>query len=165
MGPSLSPLGSPFHGRRYSRRPLHPRPSRIPSPICHPTYGALRVTRCSPRALRVRARICLRPCPHSRCSPPRCPWYVLYFLISFSFLITHHLLGNEHRRPVPPELSSSSISISNASGPSVTLLGPPMSRDDARIILANVSELAELLDDFVTRLETALGNSPRKRGG
>ena len=40
-----------------------------------------------------------------------------------------------------------------------------MSRDDARIILGNVSELAELLDDFVTRLETALGNSPRKRGG
>ena len=33
-----------------------------------------------------------------------------------------------------------------------------MSRDDARIIFSNVPELAEFADDFVNRLETALGN-------
>ena len=33
-----------------------------------------------------------------------------------------------------------------------------MSRDDARIIFGNVSELVDLADDFITRLETALGN-------
>ena len=33
-----------------------------------------------------------------------------------------------------------------------------MSRDDARIIFSNVPELAEFADDFVARLEIALGN-------
>jgi len=33
-----------------------------------------------------------------------------------------------------------------------------MSCDDARIVFSNVPELAELADDFVTRLEIALGN-------
>ena len=33
-----------------------------------------------------------------------------------------------------------------------------MSRDDARIIFSNIAELAEFADDFVSRLEIALGN-------
>ena len=33
-----------------------------------------------------------------------------------------------------------------------------MTRDDARIIFSNLPELAEFADDFVSRLETALGN-------
>jgi hypothetical protein len=33
-----------------------------------------------------------------------------------------------------------------------------MTRDDARIIFNNVPELAEFADEFVTRLEIALGN-------
>jgi dynamin-binding protein len=33
-----------------------------------------------------------------------------------------------------------------------------MTRDDVQIIFSNISELAEFADDFVTRLEMALGN-------
>jgi hypothetical protein len=33
-----------------------------------------------------------------------------------------------------------------------------MTRDDARIIFSNLPELAEFADEFVSRLETALGN-------
>jgi hypothetical protein len=33
-----------------------------------------------------------------------------------------------------------------------------MTRDDARTIFSNLPELAEFADDFVSRLETALGN-------
>ena len=84
-----------------------------------------------------------------------------YFLISFTEHFFSHttLLGNELPNPTPPESSSPSIhTLSNASGSSATLLGPPMSHDDARIIFINVPELAEFADDFVTRLEIALGN-------
>jgi hypothetical protein len=67
--------------------------------------------------------------------------------------------GNEPPIPTPPESSSSSIrTLSTASGSSTTLLGPPMTRDDVRIIFSNIPELAEFSDDFVTRLEIALGN-------
>jgi len=84
-----------------------------------------------------------------------------------SYFLTLHFLshtplplpGNEPQIPTPPESSSSSIrTLSHASGSSVTLHGPPMSRDDARIIFSNVPELAEFADDFVTRLEIALGH-------
>jgi len=33
-----------------------------------------------------------------------------------------------------------------------------MSRDDTRIIFSNLPELAKFADDFITRLEIALGN-------
>jgi dynamin-binding protein len=33
-----------------------------------------------------------------------------------------------------------------------------MTRDDARTIFSNLPELAEFADEFVSRLETALGN-------
>jgi hypothetical protein len=33
-----------------------------------------------------------------------------------------------------------------------------MTQDDARTIFSNLPELAEFADDFVSRLETALGN-------
>jgi hypothetical protein len=33
-----------------------------------------------------------------------------------------------------------------------------MTRDDVRVIFSNIPELAEFSDDFVTRLEFALGN-------
>ncbi|KAH9956450.1 hypothetical protein BC827DRAFT_1139525 [Russula dissimulans] len=61
--------------------------------------------------------------------------------------------------PTPPQSSSSSLrTLSTASGSSTTLLGPPMTRDDARIIFSNVPELAEFADVFVARLEVAMGN-------
>src|SRR5260370_12036017 len=66
---------------------------------------------------------------------------------------------NEPPIPTPPHSSSSSLrTLSNASGSSTTLLGPPMTRDDARIIFSNLPELAEFADDFVSRLEAALGS-------
>ncbi|KAH9980663.1 hypothetical protein BJV74DRAFT_797991 [Russula compacta] len=68
-------------------------------------------------------------------------------------------LGNEPPIPTPPRSSSSSIrTLSNASGSSTTLLGPPMTQDDARIIFSNLPELAELTEDFLGRLEIALGD-------
>ncbi|KAI9454942.1 Dbl homology domain-containing protein [Russula earlei] len=68
-------------------------------------------------------------------------------------------LGHEPPIPTPPESSSSSIrTLSTASGSSTTLLGPPMTRDDARIIFSNLPELAEFSDEFVARLEIALGS-------
>lgn len=69
-------------------------------------------------------------------------------------------LGHEPPIPTPPQSSSSSTrTLSTASGSSSsTSLGPPMTREDTRIIFGNVSDLAEFADDFVARLEIALGN-------
>ncbi|KAI9454949.1 Dbl homology domain-containing protein [Russula earlei] len=68
-------------------------------------------------------------------------------------------LGHEPQIPTPPESSSSFIrTLSTASGSSTTLLRPPMTPDDARIIFSNLPELAEFSDEFVARLEIALGS-------
>ncbi|KAH9039884.1 hypothetical protein EDB85DRAFT_1859276 [Lactarius pseudohatsudake] len=71
-------------------------------------------------------------------------------------------LGMCHEPPIPtpPQSSSSSTrTLSTASGSSSsTSLGPPMTREDTRIIFGNISDLAEFADDFVTRLESALGS-------
>ncbi|KAH9067525.1 hypothetical protein EDB87DRAFT_2399 [Lactarius vividus] len=69
-------------------------------------------------------------------------------------------LGHEPPIPTPPQSSSSSTrTLSTASGSSSsTSLGPPMTREDARIIFGNISDLAEFADDFVARLESALGS-------
>ena len=86
---------------------------------------------------------------------------IFLFPSLYIFFLSHTpLLGNEPPIATPPESSSSSLrTLSNASGSSVTLFEPPMSRDDARIIFRNVTELAEFAHDFVTRLEIALGNA------
>ena len=87
-----------------------------------------------------------------------CPFY-FYFPNYTSFLTICSSQGNEPPIPTPPQSSSSSLrTLSNASGSSTTLLGPPMTRDDARTIFSNLPELAEFADEFVSRLETALGN-------
>ncbi|KAI9465375.1 hypothetical protein BJY52DRAFT_1388898 [Lactarius psammicola] len=69
-------------------------------------------------------------------------------------------LGHEPPIPTPPQSSSSSTrTLSTASGSSSsTPPGPPMTREDARIIFGNISDLAEFADDFVARLEIALGS-------
>ncbi|KAI0302442.1 hypothetical protein B0F90DRAFT_1714807 [Multifurca ochricompacta] len=68
--------------------------------------------------------------------------------------------GHEPPIPTPPQSSSSSVrTLSTASGSSTTSLGPPMTREDARIIFSNISELAHFADEFVTCLEIALGSA------
>ncbi|KAF8845915.1 hypothetical protein BDN67DRAFT_1872 [Paxillus ammoniavirescens] len=67
--------------------------------------------------------------------------------------------------PSPPPFSpgsgsgSSSRTVSTASDSSTTSsqLGPPMTRDDVRIIFGNINDLALFSDQFVERLEEALG--------
>ncbi|KAI0253767.1 hypothetical protein BJV78DRAFT_167551 [Lactifluus subvellereus] len=69
-------------------------------------------------------------------------------------------LGHDPPIPTPPQSSSSSSrTLSTASTSSATLLGPPMTHEDARIIFSNISELAEFADDFVNNLEAALGSA------
>ncbi|KAF9235247.1 hypothetical protein BU15DRAFT_89614 [Melanogaster broomeanus] len=72
---------------------------------------------------------------------------------------------NTSGTPPTPPLSpssgsgSSSRTVSTASDSSTTSsqLGPPMTRDDVRIIFGNISDLALFSDRFVERLEEALG--------
>ncbi|KAN0137761.1 hypothetical protein V8E53_004245 [Lactarius tabidus] len=68
--------------------------------------------------------------------------------------------GHEPPTSTPPQSSSSSTrTLSTASGSSSsTSLGPPMTHDDTRIIFGNISDLAEFADDFIARLEIALGS-------
>lgn len=68
--------------------------------------------------------------------------------------------GHEPPIPTPPHSSSSSTrTLSTASGSSSsTSLGPPMTHEDTRIIFGNISDLAEFADDFIARLEIALGS-------
>ncbi|KAI0264122.1 hypothetical protein BC834DRAFT_924712 [Gloeopeniophorella convolvens] len=68
-------------------------------------------------------------------------------------------LGNEPPIPTPPQSSSSSgRTLSTASGSSTSSLGPPMTQEDVRIIFSNIAELAAFADDFVDRLESAMGD-------
>ncbi|KAH7921646.1 hypothetical protein BV22DRAFT_1018978 [Leucogyrophana mollusca] len=64
--------------------------------------------------------------------------------------------------PAVPALSSgcSSRTVSTASDSSTSSsqLGPPMSRDDTRIIFGNIADLAIFANQFVERLEVALGS-------
>ncbi|KAG9312331.1 hypothetical protein JVU11DRAFT_7647 [Chiua virens] len=68
---------------------------------------------------------------------------------------------------IPPSLSpgsgsgSSSRTVSTASDSSTasSQLGPPMTRDDVRIIFSNIGDLARFSDQFVDRLEEALGGA------
>ncbi|KAF8557908.1 hypothetical protein OG21DRAFT_1456688 [Imleria badia] len=57
--------------------------------------------------------------------------------------------------------SSSSRTVSTASDSSTasSQLGPPMTRDDVRIIFSNIGDLAMFSDHFVDRLEEALGGA------
>ncbi|KIJ66118.1 hypothetical protein HYDPIDRAFT_27311 [Hydnomerulius pinastri MD-312] len=72
---------------------------------------------------------------------------------------------NTSSTPSPPPFSpgsgsgSSSRTVSTASDSSTTSsqLGPPMTRDDVRIIFGNINDLALFSDQFVGRLEDALG--------
>ncbi|KAF8262505.1 hypothetical protein EI94DRAFT_1601834 [Lactarius quietus] len=70
-------------------------------------------------------------------------------------------LGHEAPIQTPPRSSSSSTRrLSTASGSSSSpSLGLPMTREDAQIIFGNISDLAEFADNFVTRLEIALGSA------
>lgn len=69
--------------------------------------------------------------------------------------------------PSPPPFSpssgssSSSRTVSTASDSSTasSQLGPPMTRDDVRIIFSNIGDLAMFSDHFVDRLEEALGGA------
>ncbi|KAI0302459.1 hypothetical protein B0F90DRAFT_1816648 [Multifurca ochricompacta] len=66
-----------------------------------------------------------------------------------------------HEPPVPiPQLSSPSVRLlSTALDSSAMSLNPPhMKGEDARIIFGNITELAEFTDDFLNRLEMALGS-------
>ncbi|KAA1476965.1 hypothetical protein DENSPDRAFT_785820 [Dentipellis sp. KUC8613] len=68
--------------------------------------------------------------------------------------------GEQAPFPITPPQSSSSSerTLSMASGSSTgSTLGPPMSREDTRLIFSNVSELALFSDAFSERLEDALG--------
>src|SRR6266852_4821874 len=85
------------------------------------------------------------------------PKYTLFLTVCFS-------QGNEPPIPTPPRPQSSSSSLrtpSNALGSSTTLLGPPMTRNDAQTMFSNLPELAEFADDIVSRLEIVLGNEDR----
>ncbi|KAF9222409.1 hypothetical protein BS17DRAFT_186920 [Gyrodon lividus] len=72
---------------------------------------------------------------------------------------------NTNSPPSPPPFSpgsgsgSSSRTVSTASDSSTasSQLGPPMTRDDVRIIFGNIEDLALFSDQFVERLEEALG--------
>ncbi|TFY66217.1 hypothetical protein EVG20_g4872 [Dentipellis fragilis] len=69
-------------------------------------------------------------------------------------------LGEQAPFPITPPQSSSSSerTLSMASGSSTgSTLGPPMTREDTRLIFSNVSELALFSDAFSERLEDALG--------
>ncbi|KII95485.1 hypothetical protein PLICRDRAFT_48441 [Plicaturopsis crispa FD-325 SS-3] len=58
----------------------------------------------------------------------------------------------------PPNSNPSSRTMSTASDSSTASQGPPMSREDARIIFGNVQELAVFADSFSDQLEQALGD-------
>ncbi|KIM76643.1 hypothetical protein PILCRDRAFT_77630 [Piloderma croceum F 1598] len=60
----------------------------------------------------------------------------------------------------PPSSGSSSRTLSTASDSSTSSsqMGPPMTREDTKIIFSNVAELALFSDLFVERLEEALGS-------
>lgn len=74
---------------------------------------------------------------------------------------------NTNGTPSPPPFSpgsgssSSSRTVSTASDSSTasSQLGPPMTRDDVRIIFGNIGDLAMFSDHFVDRLEEALGGA------
>lgn len=74
---------------------------------------------------------------------------------------------NTNGTPSPPSFSpgsrsaSSSRTVSTASDSSTasSQLGPPMTRDDVRIIFGNIGDLAMFSDHFVDRLEEALGGA------
>ncbi|KAH0828963.1 hypothetical protein J3R83DRAFT_2392 [Lanmaoa asiatica] len=74
---------------------------------------------------------------------------------------------NTNGTPSPPRFSpssgssSSSRTVSTASDSSTasSQLGPPMTRDDVRIIFSNIGNLAMFSDHFVDRLEEALGGA------
>ncbi|KAH7883349.1 hypothetical protein F5I97DRAFT_1939148 [Phlebopus sp. FC_14] len=70
-----------------------------------------------------------------------------------------HANGTPSPPPFSPGSGSSSRTVSTASDSSTSSsqLGPPMSRDDVRIIFGNISDLALFSDKFVERLEDALG--------
>ncbi|KAL5512483.1 hypothetical protein ACEPAG_3136 [Sanghuangporus baumii] len=63
--------------------------------------------------------------------------------------------------PTPPSSSGSSsrtLSTSSASSSSSSHYGPPMGKDDARIIFGNITELAMFSEMFSERLQEALGD-------
>ena len=65
------------------------------------------------------------------------------------------------RPATPPKSSGSSsrtLSTSSASSSNSNHHGPPMTKDDVRIIFSNISELAAFSDMFSERLQDALGN-------
>ena len=62
----------------------------------------------------------------------------------------------DHESPTSFTLTLSAVMVSDSS-PSIPL-GPAMTREDVRIIFGNISDLAEFADDFITRLELALGS-------
>lgn len=66
-----------------------------------------------------------------------------------------------HMSPVTPPSSGSStrtMSTASDSSTSSSLMGPPMTREDTKIIFSNVADLAMFSDAFVEQLEGALGS-------
>lgn len=58
----------------------------------------------------------------------------------------------------PPSSGSSSRTLSTASDSSSgSMLGPPMTYEDTRVIFNNINELAEFSETFTGKLEDALG--------